>query len=307
VKKILLFLKHHLRADFNTAHYVFVLSFLSICMYFNYRWNFYNDFLNEQTGITKFIYCFLFYGIGYFVPVISFSFFSKQFGHFKIAGFWIKSLLVVSLLALDNTLAFYWEWVEAIVVHPLRFWLFKMLNYLMSFITIIAPLLLFHHFYEKEERNYYGLNSNKFDIKPYLLLLVIVMPVIITAAFHGSFLNQYPMYKSSGANGYLCTPEWFTVLLFELSYAFDFISVEFVFRGFLVIGMIAIMGRSSVLTMASVYCFLHFGKPPGEAMSSIIGGYILGVIAYETKSIWGGIIIHIGVAMTMEFAAFMQR
>jgi hypothetical protein len=59
--------------------------------------------------------------------------------------------------------------------------------------------------------------------------------------------------------------------------------------------------------MAVVYCVLHFGKPAGEAMSSIFGGYILGVVAYETKSVWGGIIVHMGIAWTMEIVAFVRK
>ena len=82
---------------------------------------------------------------------------------------------------------------------------------------------------------------------------------------------------------------------------------EFFFRGFLVIGMISLLGRGAVLPMACVYCFLHFGKPMGEAISSIFGGYILGVVAYETRGIWGGVIVHVGIAWLMELAAFTQK
>jgi hypothetical protein len=39
----------------------------------------------------------------------------------------------------------------------------------------------------------------------------------------------------------------------------------------------------------------------------VIGGYILGVVAYETKSIWGGVIVHLGIAWMMEVVAFAQR
>jgi hypothetical protein len=56
-----------------------------------------------------------------------------------------------------------------------------------------------------------------------------------------------------------------------------------------------------------LYCTLHFGKPMGEAVSSVFGGYILGVVAYETRSIWGGVIVHIGIAWMMEIIAFAQK
>jgi membrane protease YdiL (CAAX protease family) len=85
------------------------------------------------------------------------------------------------------------------------------------------------------------------------------------------------------------------------------VGIELLFRGFMVIGMASVLGRAAVVPMVVTYCFLHFGKPAGEAVSSIFGGFILGVIAYETRSIWGGIIIHVGIAWAMELAAYWQK
>jgi membrane protease YdiL (CAAX protease family) len=59
--------------------------------------------------------------------------------------------------------------------------------------------------------------------------------------------------------------------------------------------------------MASFYCYIHFGKPLGETLGSIFGGYVLGVIAYRTGSIYGGILVHLGVAWLMELTAFLQK
>jgi membrane protease YdiL (CAAX protease family) len=42
-------------------------------------------------------------------------------------------------------------------------------------------------------------------------------------------------------------------------------------------------------------------------LSSILGGLVLGVISYRTKSIYGGIILHLGVAYMMEIAGGVQR
>ncbi|HPH46725.1 MAG TPA: CPBP family intramembrane metalloprotease, partial [Chryseolinea sp.] len=163
----------------------------------------------------------------------------------------------------------------------------------------MLPLLVYYFLNDRNEKHVYGLNAKQFDTKPYFIMLLIMMPLIIGASFHVSFQNQYPMYKSSSAHVFLNVPEWVTMLCYEFAYGFDFISVEFLFRGFMVIGMMNILGRKAVMAMAVTYCFLHLGKPVGEAMSSIFGGYILGVIAYETKSVWGGIIVHVGIAWMM--------
>ena len=43
------------------------------------------------------------------------------------------------------------------------------------------------------------------------------------------------------------------------------------------------------------------------AQKSVFGGLVLGIIAYHTRTIWGGVILHLGVAWGMEALAFLQR
>jgi membrane protease YdiL (CAAX protease family) len=54
--------------------------------------------------------------------------------------------------------------------------------------------------------------------------------------------------------------------------------------------------------MVVVYAMIHFEKPLLEAISSIAGGFVLGVIAERTRSIYGGVIVHLGIAWMMEIA-----
>ncbi len=67
------------------------------------------------------------------------------------------------------------------------------------------------------------------------------------------------------------------------------------------------MGKNVILPMAATYAVLHFGKPIGETISSIFGGYILGVIALYSRNIWGGVFIHGGTAFFMEAFAFLKQ
>ena len=71
--------------------------------------------------------------------------------------------------------------------------------------------------------------------------------------------------------------------------------------------MVKLLGKEAVLPMVSMYAFLHFGKPLGETIGSVFGGYILGVIALKKEHIFGGFIIHVGVAYLMEITAFWQH
>ena len=59
--------------------------------------------------------------------------------------------------------------------------------------------------------------------------------------------------------------------------------------------------------MASFYMAIHFSKPLGETASSLFGGLILGVISYHSKSIYGGLFVHIGIAWCMELIGFLKN
>ena len=129
---------------------------------------------------------------------------------------------------------------------------------------------------------------------------------MIAASFLENFSSYYPFYKQNPAAEYWGIASWIPALGYELMYGLNFISVEFLFRGFFVIGMLKMLGRHAVVPMVVAYCFIHFGKPVGECISSIFGGYMLGIIAYYSRNIMGGIIIHIGLAWLMELVSMLN-
>jgi membrane protease YdiL (CAAX protease family) len=202
----------------------------------------------------------------------------------------------------------YLEW----IIHhsapwELHHWLYKIFHNIGGLVIVLGVILAYYKVYDRQQSHRYGLNTGAFELKPYLLMLLIMIPLIAVASHEESFLRQYPMYKTSNAHGHLHVHEWVTAGIYELSYGANFITVEFLFRGFMVIGISQVLGRKAVLPMVAAYCFIHFGKPPVEAISSIVGGYILGVIALETQSIWGGVLVHVGIAWMMELAAFVIK
>jgi membrane protease YdiL (CAAX protease family) len=100
--------------------------------------------------------------------------------------------------------------------------------------------------------------------------------------------------------------EWKSLLAFEFFYLFSFLAVEVMFRGYLIYRMEKYLGVYAVLPMLVAYAVIHFGKPLGETIGSIGGAYILGILALKSQNIYGGIFIHIGVALLMEVFAFIN-
>jgi hypothetical protein len=154
----------------------------------------------------------------------------------------------------------------------------------------------------------YGLvPKRKFNARPYVLMLLIMMPLIAIASTQPDFLATYPKLKMVLPLPESAKPSWWYQLLFELSYGMDFLSIELFFRGFLVLGFMKWVGKDAILPMACFYCTIHFGKPLGECISSYFGGLLLGIVSYHTRSIYGGLMVHLGIAWLMEGESIVSR
>lgn len=152
---------------------------------------------------------------------------------------------------------------------------------------------------------FYGIKTKAINWKPYLRMLMIMIPFVAIASTQPDFLAAYPKLKTIEGLHYAEGLQWWHKFLFELSYGTDFITIELFFRGFLILAFVKWAGKDAILPMACFYCTIHFGKPLGECISSYFGGLILGVIVYHTRSIFGGLIVHLGIAWMMEIGGYI--
>jgi len=130
----------------------------------------------------------------------------------------------------------------------------------------------------------------------YLAMFLAFLPVVIAASHSASFRHTYPFYR-------LANRSHFDLWTWEALYAAQFISLEFFFRGFLLQGLRRAFGANAIFVMMIPYCMIHYGKPMMETWGAILAGLLLGTLAMRTRSIWGGVLIHIGVATTMDVLA----
>jgi membrane protease YdiL (CAAX protease family) len=150
-----------------------------------------------------------------------------------------------------------------------------------------------------------GLQAKGFNVRPYLLLLLAMVPLIAFAATQNDFLRTYPKVQRVDLIDQYVQHPFSWKLLYELSYGIDFVTIEFFFRGFLVLAFARFAGKHAILPVAAFYCSIHFGKPLFECITSYFGGIILGAVVYNTRSIWGGLIVHLGIAWLMELAGYL--
>ncbi len=128
-------------------------------------------------------------------------------------------------------------------------------------------------------------------------------PMIVLASTQPDFLAMYP--KAQFINGLHFSQEIWRWVVYEICYGFDFVSIEFFFRGFLILALLNIFGKQCIAPVACFYCTIHFGKPLGEAISSFWGGLLLGIVSFNTRSIWGGLMVHLGIAWMMEVGGWL--
>lgn len=130
----------------------------------------------------------------------------------------------------------------------------------------------------------------------YAGLFAAILPVVVLASRTAAFRHTYPFYRMANRSS-------FDLWTWEALYAVQFVSLEFFFRGFLLQGLRRAFGANAIFVMIVPYCMIHYGKPMAETFGAIIAGLILGTLAMRTRSIWGGVLIHIGVATTMDVLA----
>jgi len=130
----------------------------------------------------------------------------------------------------------------------------------------------------------------------YLLMFSLILFAVIEASTTASFRHTYPFYRMANRSQ-------FDLWTWEALYAAQFLSLEFFFRGFLLEGLRKALGANAIFVMIVPYCMIHYGKPLPETLGAIGAGVILRTLAMRTRSIWGGVMIHVGVAVTMDVLA----
>ncbi len=134
----------------------------------------------------------------------------------------------------------------------------------------------------------------------YVAMLAAVLPTVLIASRSPAFIAKYPFYSGAGDS-----PAQF--LIYESAYGLYFLALEFFFRGFMLFTLARYLGAYAIFVMVIPYVMIHFGKPFAETVGSIIAGAALGTLALRTRSIFGGVFIHVVVAWSMDILAIIAK
>lgn len=304
MRTILKYLKDFWKTDFDPPIYLLTIFGLGLAIAFNYYYDFEDSILDSyRKQPIYFFYSFLYYAAPYYYVIALYLIFKRDIPGIKTRSFLISSIFLISLLSFKN---FFWwgtNWIPADLTRTDRYFYTKTILAAKTVIIHTCGIVLFYLLFEKVKTNWYGLKSKKFNWRPYTTMLLIMIPLIAFAVTQPDFIATYPKLKTK----YFEEVYWRYFVIYEPIYLFGFVMIEWLFRGFLVVGMVHLLGHRAILPAAALYCTFHFGKPMGECISSFFGGYILGVFAYYSRSVWGGVIVHMGIALFMDLAAVCAR
>lgn len=149
-----------------------------------------------------------------------------------------------------------------------------------------------------------GLGDWRAGLRISALFLAVMLPAVVVASKLTAFQGLYPL---AGNGAFMLNeagksvPSVKLFLVYELGYLLYFVGWEFLFRGWMLNGLLPTFGRTgAILVPVAPFALMHLGKAELEALGSIIAGVALGVLALRTRSFWYGAFIHGVVAVFMD-------
>lgn len=133
----------------------------------------------------------------------------------------------------------------------------------------------------------------------YALLAAPIVAFAFVASFSEAFTRTYPFYALAGRS-------WADLVAWELIYLAQFACLEFFFRGFMLERLAPRLGAGAIFVMVVPYMMIHLSKPWPEAFGAIPFGIALGILALRSRSIWGGVLVHMTIALSMDVMSLAQ-
>lgn len=303
MKKVIGLIRKYFKEHFSATYFTAIVLFTSVLVAIEYRYDVERNYMDwEPDSITRLLRYIMMYGIAFGGAYLLYVF-TRHRKNLLSWKLWAMVFLGVVVFSVRTWFHQYTVFTQQVPVDYQTVANKYVIN-LQGLIFIFIPVSIYWFFADRKEQALYGFKTKDVLLKPYFLLLLMMLPLIVGAATQPDFLQTYPRVFKLGL------PEnapykALLSFLYEVCYATDFITTEFFFRGFLILAFARYAGPHAILPMCVFYVTIHFGKPLGETISSFFGGWLLGILAYETRSIYGGIIVHLGIALMMEVVAYL--
>jgi uncharacterized protein len=166
----------------------------------------------------------------------------------------------------------------------------------------VIPIILIKFFIGDDLKEYgICLGDWRFGLKFFLLSIPILLPVLYLTSLNPEFPAEYPLspLAARGTSGFV---------LWELTYLIYYLGFEFIFRGYMQLGLLKRLGPFlAIMAQTIPSTIVHWGKPEGETISAIVAGLAFGALAIRTRSILWGLMVHYFVGIATDFFCLLQR
>jgi hypothetical protein len=128
------------------------------------------------------------------------------------------------------------------------------------------------------------------------VLALVFVPMVVAASRLPAMRAAYPAYR------FVLTERWLWIPS-TLGWGLYGFAWEFFFRGFLLFGLGRRLGRSAIFVQLVPFVMAHYPKSEIEALASIGGGLVFGVLAWRGRSFLGAWLLHWGAATAINVLA----
>ncbi|MBS1629399.1 MAG: hypothetical protein JST27_05010 [Bacteroidetes bacterium] len=299
MKKIIGYLSSYFREQLNFRYLVVLILFIALAVYLNFYVRSEDDWIKADPDalrrLLKYILGYACMFGGAYALLLPFD----KDRSLRSLKLWSLIGFAVLLFAVRAWLLPDWAWLAHRVPTAYLTLSWKIIVNATGFVLLFIPCTLFWLLADRHREPLYGFHAKGVVLWPYFVLIALMLPLIIAAGMQPAFQSVYPRAAHLGlvpGNPHRMA----ATLAYEGVYSFDYVVTEFFFRGFLILPFSRIAGPRVILPMCAFYVSIHFDKPLGECISSFFGGLVLGILSWRTRSIYGGVIVHLGIALAME-------
>ncbi|HEV8551526.1 MAG TPA: CPBP family intramembrane glutamic endopeptidase [Polyangiaceae bacterium] len=183
-----------------------------------------------------------------------------------------------------------------------------------AFLLVLVPCAIVRFGFGERLRDY-GLGGPRrgqgsFTVASTVVLALFAYPSMAVAARSPGMRALYPLFRSFTSYGQFA--------LYELGYFAFFLAIEFMFRGYLLLGLYGaqqaggatqaresndppLLNHYSILVSMLSYTAWHLGKPLPELWSTPIWGIVAGAIVLRSGTLWPVVLVHWSMNVLLDF------
>ena len=197
---------------------------------------------------------------------------------------------------------FYDTWYAVLGADPLydlyQFLYWFTSEFIIYFLLLLVAIVLLHRRPLKE----FGLGAGdwRFGLRISLVFYLVMLPILWFVSASPAFLSVYP-------HSHIVRGDWTLFLVYEAAFVLYFIGWEFIWRGYMVFGLLRHTGAAvAVLSQMIPFVILHYGKPVPETAGAIVAAIALGALSVRTRSFWYAVLIHWSVMLTIDLLSTLR-